>query len=139
MDANFLCTQSSAFGSPLEYKIRRHISMILKFPFLIVPYKKAIKKLLCEKHKENLVYPVILPNWDHSPRLGYSSTIFNKSTPTLWKKLLQNTIKYISNKPEEDQIIMIKSWNEWAEGNHLEPDLKWGLKYLEAIKNALDE
>lgn len=139
MDANFLCTQGVAFGSPLEYKIRRHLSMILKLPLLIVSYKKAIKKLLCEKHKENLVYPVILPNWDHSPRLGYSSTIFNKSTPALWKRLLYKTVDYIKNKPEEDQIIMIKSWNEWAEGNHLEPDLKWGLKYLEAIKEVLDE
>ena len=139
MDANFLSTQRDAFGSPLEYKIRRRLSMILKLPLLIVSYKKAIKKLLCEKHKENLVYPVILPNWDHSPRLGYSSTIFNKSTPALWKRLLYKTVDYIKNKPEEDQIIIIKSWNEWAEGNHLEPDLKWGLKYLEAIKEVLDE
>jgi hypothetical protein len=28
---------------------------------------------------------------------------------------------------------MIKSWNEWAEGNYLEPDQKWGHKYLEAL------
>jgi hypothetical protein len=30
------------------------------------------------------------------------------------------------SKPEEDQIIFIKSWNEWAEGNYLEPDMKYG-------------
>ena len=139
MDANFLCTQGTAFGSPLEYKIRRHLSMILKLPLLVVSYKKAMKKLLCDKHKENLIYPVILPNWDHSPRLGYSSTIFNNSTPSLWKKLFSKAVEYVRNKPEEDQIIMIKSWNEWAEGNHLEPDLKWGLKYLEAIKDVLNK
>ena len=34
-------------------------------------------------------------------------------------------------------LLFIKSWNEWGEGNHLEPDLKYGLTYLEATKKAL--
>ena len=31
------------------------------------------------------------------------------------------------------KIIFLKSWNEWAEGNHLEPCEKWGKSYLEAL------
>lgn len=34
-------------------------------------------------------------------------------------------------------IVFIKSWNEWAEGNHLEPDLKFGTAYLEALRDEL--
>ena len=30
-----------------------------------------------------------------------------------------------------------RSWNEWAEGNHLEPCEKWGNSYLEATKRVL--
>ncbi|MCK4664404.1 MAG: glycoside hydrolase family 99-like domain-containing protein [Bacteroidales bacterium] len=37
----------------------------------------------------------------------------------------------------EKKIIFIKSWNEWAEGNYLEPDLQWGARYLEVIKDVL--
>jgi hypothetical protein len=39
--------------------------------------------------------------------------------------------------PEDQQIVFIKSWNEWAEGNHLEPDLQYGHAYLEVVKNRL--
>lgn len=139
MDANFLCLQRSAFGSDFEIGVRRHLSLMFRFPFQVVSYKKAISRMLDEKHKENRIIPVILPNWDHSPRLGYNGTVYHRATPKLWKELLVNTMRMISGKPEGEQIIMIKSWNEWAEGNYLEPDLKYGLGYLEAIKEALDE
>lgn len=29
---------------------------------------------------------------------------------------------------------MLKSWNEWGEGNYMEPDLKYGKKYILALK-----
>ncbi|MBQ4014341.1 MAG: glycoside hydrolase family 99-like domain-containing protein, partial [Treponema sp.] len=32
----------------------------------------------------------------------------------------------------------LKSWNEWAEGNYIEPDLKYGKAYITALKNAID-
>jgi hypothetical protein len=43
------------------------------------------------------------------------------------------------NKEPEHRIAFIKSWNEWGEGNYMEPDLKFGRGYLEALKQAIDE
>jgi hypothetical protein len=40
-------------------------------------------------------------------------------------------------KARRDQIIFIKSWNEWAEGNYLEPDMKYGKGFLETLKKEL--
>ena len=37
----------------------------------------------------------------------------------------------------KDRIIFLKSWNEWAEGNYVEPDLRFGHQWLDAIKNAI--
>jgi len=45
----------------------------------------------------------------------------------------------VKDKPQDNQIVFIRSWNEWAEGNYMEPDLKFGRAYLEALKEALDE
>lgn len=36
------------------------------------------------------------------------------------------------------QIIFLKSWNEWGEGNYMEPDLKFGKGYIKALRNELD-
>ena len=33
----------------------------------------------------------------------------------------------------------MNAWNEWAEGNHLEPDLKFGRAYLEAHRSTLQK
>ncbi len=139
MDANFLCLQKSLYGSYTKLRVLSHLSSFLHFPFQVISYKKASSKMICDKHKENHIIPVIMPNWDHSPRLGYNGTIFHNSTPALWGKLVKKTLEIISNKPDEDQIIMIKSWNEWAEGNYLEPDMKFGRQYLEVLKDTISK
>ena len=85
------------------------------------------------------MYPSIFPNWDHSPRSGREGHIYINSTPESFKKHVKNTLQSITNKPEQQQIIFLKSWNEWAEGNYIEPDLKYGRKYLEALHEAINE
>ena len=44
-----------------------------------------------------------------------------------------------ADKPKEEQLIFIKSWNEWGEGNYMEPDLEFGKGYLTALSEALEE
>jgi hypothetical protein len=46
-------------------------------------------------------------------------------------------LEQVKHKPDEHKVVFIKSWNEWAEGNHLEPDLKFGHRYLEALREEL--
>ena len=82
---------------------------------------------------ENVI-PSILPNWDHTPRTGNSGVILYGSTPELFRKYLHKKIEIIKDKPYDKRFLIIKSWNEWAEGNYLEPDLQFGRKYLEAIR-----
>jgi hypothetical protein len=45
----------------------------------------------------------------------------------------------LKNKPEEEQIVMLKSWNEWGEGNYMEPDLEYGHGYVNALAEAIKE
>lgn len=68
--------------------------------------------------------PCINPDFDHAPRSGYRGQVFRNSSPELWGKLCMETIENIINNRHE--LLFIKAWNEWGEGNYLEPDLKWG-------------
>jgi hypothetical protein len=87
----------------------------------------------------NDVHPSIFPNWDHSPRSGREGHILHNSNPIAFKKHVKEVLKTIKNKPKDNQIIFIRSWNEWAEGNYMEPDLKYGKQYLVALKEAIEE
>ena len=82
-------------------------------------------------------FPCVTPSWDNSARRKNAS-IFSGSTPEKYEAWLQQIVSKISQKHTGDEkIVFINAWNEWAEGNHLEPDIKWGRAYLEATRSAL--
>ena len=83
--------------------------------------------------KEVNVIPSVTPNWDHTPRTGRRGIILYNSSPHSFQECLHTMIGSIGQKPFEQRFLMIKSWNEWAEGNYLEPDLKYGHAYLDAL------
>lgn len=111
---------------------------IFKRP-IIIPYDSVISAMVNTEDSEENVFPIAVPNWDHSPRSEFGGTVFTKSTPELYKKHLKDFFYEIKDKQIEHQIVFLRAWNEWGEGNYIEPDLKWGRKYLEATKEAIDE
>lgn len=83
-------------------------------------------------------YPLVVPNWDNTPRSGANGIVLHGSTPELFKDMLRSAIDKVNDRPDFDQrIVFIKAWNEWAEGNHLEPDMRYGHAYLQATKEAV--
>lgn len=102
-------------------------------------YAKIIENLFVEEDSWENVYPTVIPNWDRSPRAGKDAAIYDRSTPKLFENSIKKAVGLIKNKQPQHQIIFIKSWNEWGEGNHLEPDLKWGHQYLDAVKNIINK
>lgn len=101
---------------------------------MVFEYKDAIEYMLSTEEKQEDVVPVIIPNWDHSPRSGLSNPIFVNPEPKYFGKLVGKALDLISGK--ENDIVIIKSWNEWGEGNYLEPDMQYGRGMLEALKEA---
>jgi hypothetical protein len=82
-------------------------------------------------------FPVVIPNWDNTPRVGRNGIVLHGSSPELFSMLMQKSIGRVADKPDGEKLIFIKSWNEWAEGNYLEPDRQWGKEYLDALRNVL--
>jgi hypothetical protein len=100
---------------------------------LKINYSLMIKYFIQEAEKSSNVYPTIIPNWDHTPRSGRKGSVFHNSTPELFSKHVERAFEVVKMKNVEDQIIFLKSWNEWGEGNYMEPDLKFGKKYIETL------
>ncbi len=85
------------------------------------------------------LFPSVTPMWDNTPRRKSGAFILNGSTPELYENWLTETIKKFKAPSPEENFIFINAWNEWAEGNHLEPCVKWGKAYLEATKRVIEK
>jgi hypothetical protein len=81
-------------------------------------------------------YPCLIPNWDNTPRSGQNGLVFRGATPDLFAKQAREALDRIQGRSAEESFVFIKSWNEWAEGNHLEPDLRFGLRFLDVIRDV---
>ena len=104
----------------------------------IFQYKDAINYMITKNSYERDVIPSIAPNWDHSPRSGRKSIILKNSKPEYFKQVVLKALDAVKNKPKDEQIIFLVSWNEWGEGNYMEPDLEFGHGYLDALKDAIE-
>lgn len=104
-----------------------------------VPYSRVLPHLIKPDGYSEIDYPVIIPNWDTTPRLGDDSIIFYGTTPSLFKVHVRQVLQSVNHRSAEENIIFIRAWNEWAEGNYLEPDLEYGHGFLEALKSELDK
>jgi hypothetical protein len=100
-------------------------------------YKDIIKHALPPLEKDFDQYPCVIPNWDNTPRSGVRGFVFHNSTPELFRLHLKEAIMQICERKHDKRIVFIKSWNEWAEGNYLEPDQKFAKAYLEVIKQEM--
>ena len=113
------------------------IPEIIKKPN-IFEYKSIYEQLIPIKKTGLKMYPSLCPGWDNSARRNDDpSLILDDSTPAFFKEWYQKVAIDFEPYSEEENFIFINAWNEWAEGNHLEPCGKWGYQYLEAIKAYL--
>lgn len=81
----------------------------------------------------------VMPGFDNTARRQHSSDVFINNSPQAYQTWLERIISSERRqKPDgEAPIVFINAWNEWGEGNHLEPDRLFGHAYLEATSNAL--
>ena len=114
------------------------ISSLLKRERLpkIYEYSEAMKYFLNESYLEN-EYPAIITNWDTTPRKEENGVVYINRTPELFRKHVNSAVKIANSKKGDNNLLFLKSWNEWAEGNFIEPDMKDGRTYLEILRQEL--
>lgn len=110
----------------------------LKSPIFLntISYDYLWKRIINRKNNGEKTFLGAFVDWDNSARKGKNAFIVKNATPEKFEKYL--TIQLEKAKNLNSEFIFINAWNEWAEGAYLEPDRKYGYKYLEAVKKAVD-
>jgi hypothetical protein len=146
-------------GALDEYKSKNRLEKTLRDEISVSTLTKSVRYRLSKKYREKFAsnevvefyevmmslalnspapnykrYPCVTPGWDNSSRRKKGYMILKNSTPILFKHWLQSVVNTFKPYSKEENFVFINAWNEWAEGNHLEPCLKWGTQYLEVVK-----
>lgn len=109
---------------------------IARYPRWVIDYSTL------DRFYENTLYdglimlPTAVPNWDNTPRIGRRGLVLANSSPEKFAAHLRRSVEGFKFADDDrERILFIKSWNEWAEGNYLEPDLVYGRGWLEAVRD----
>ncbi len=85
-----------------------------------------------KKTAEKPRYAGVCPRWDNTPRYGYRGSVYYNTGPEEFRRVL----KKLNEVTDEDEFVYVNAWNEWGEGCYLEPDMRTGFAYLEAIREV---
>lgn len=103
----------------------------------VYDYRKITANYYNEYDNMENVIPTIIPQWDRSPRSGKKGIIYKNATPENFATHVQQALDIVEKKKPESRILILKSWNEWGEGNYMEPDKTFGHGFLDALKSKL--
>lgn len=120
---------------------RRFVNGIKK-RFLKIPRTQTFDEYanvmlnMFKKYKE--IIPCLVPNYDHSPRSAARGMIIVNDSPKKWNSFCKNIFNVAKQNGDKRNLYFVKAWNEWGEGNYLEPDLKFGKAYIEETRKAIN-
>lgn len=101
-------------------------------------YAEAARWFVGPEDARDDIIPTIYSGWDHTPRSGCEGTVFSHYTPDVFERHVEQVLRAVENKPASLKIVFVKSWNEWGEGNYMEPDRRYGLQFLERLKKCVE-
>ena len=118
------------------YKMHEHLSFL---PTLKYNYPKVVENFFAPEDSWDNIFPTIFPGWDRTPRTNDAEGVYINATPENFKRHIEQALKVIEKKDAEHRILFLRSWNEWGEGNYVEPDLKYGHGFLDALRDVIKD
>lgn len=133
---NIECIGKSHMSRKASVVLRRVLSRLTNIPLNKWDYASIRSKLVTPKYRDEAIIPVIYPNWDNTPRRNAGALILHNATPEQFYLHCKETFSLIKGKT--NKLVFLKSWNEWGEGNYMEPCIKYGHGYIDALAKALE-
>jgi hypothetical protein len=125
------------------FKMGLHLRALKRWtPFahdrvISVDYQYMWRRILAMSKVFPIQYRGAFAGWDNSPRKGLKAVIMRGANPATYRDALKKQIKRARQDLDQEPLLFINAWNEWAEGAFLEPDRSHGYQYLEATREAL--
>lgn len=107
-------------------------------PLIKKDYEKTWKYIIHMPLKNNKRIPGAFVDWDNTPRKGRRGSVYLGATPELFYKYLKKQILHTRLVYKKEYIFLF-AWNEWSEGGYLEPDTDMKYRYLNAVRQALED
>jgi len=127
-----------AVEGPSVSKLRRNMRLGVRSGTLRVYDYSEAREIMRRRSRNTFpYYPSIVVSWDSTPRRGKRGIVLLGATPERLEEGLRTLLDEAESKPWEDRLVFLNAWNEWAEGNHLEPDTRYGLSRLEAVARVV--
>lgn len=136
-ERNMWDAEAKIAGSRIKRRLQSLFALKLGVKLTKFEYRDIVKYINNENCLREDVYPTILPGYDRTARSGRQAVIYHNATPEYFREHVRDTLEYVKDKANEHKIVFLKSWNEWGEGNYMEPDLKYGHQFLDALKEEL--
>lgn len=95
----------------------------------MIEYRGFYNAVFAEPHAKNC-WQTVFPSWDNTARRKKRGWIFYNTSPEAYSQVLSEATRMAQNLPEAERFVFINAWNEWAEGTYLEPDQKYGHRFL---------
>jgi hypothetical protein len=112
------------------------LSTVLYWP-TIHRYREVMLDPIVDHVPGAETFPTVLPNWDTTARHGVRGNVLEGCSPELFAEQVRRAIALVADRPADKRVVILKSWNEWAEGNYVEPDQRHGRGFLEAIRDQV--
>ena len=134
-----LMAEQKLAGSEFKKHIRDVLAKRFGIPAKMYDYTKITENMIFEDVKVENCYPLVCPGFDRTAREGTRAQIYTNPTPQAFRKSVHKNLELIAEKDFEHKLLFLDSWNEWGEGNYMEPDTKWGHAYLDALRAEIVE
>jgi hypothetical protein len=84
--------------------------------------------------------PVTEPGWDSRPWHGPGARVRTGKHPDKFRAMLANAREFVDSAgrrlPAGQKIVFVEAWNEFGEGDYIEPHREFGFGYLDAIRDV---
>ena len=120
----------------MDKEVHRYATREWDAGLKIYDYSIAVRKML-EQERAYPYHQALIVSWDNTARRGEDGVVMINSSPNTFQAMLETVVESIADQPIEHRLVFLNAWNEWAEGNHLEPDLRFGLEWLRAVDNVI--